>query len=189
MGSEFISFAFSDLEKTPLWYTMVVAAPLQRVLTAPAVAGAVRGQKRHNSMPVRSSKGKGAELVVEKNAPGEVDPFAEFKSVLGEDDGGEALYDPLRQGPLRYAWLDGGVPPLLSLIGYFYSRRWWIVFQVSRILKRGRGGIQSLVIPGRRPPELRVRWSLSSKATRQVPGDASHSYLSHAIAGLRSAMY
>lgn len=76
-----------------------------------------------------------------------------------------------------------------SLIGYFYSRRWWIVFQVSRILKRGRGGIQSLVIPGRRPPELRVRWSLSSKATRQVPGDASHSHLSHAIAGLRSAMY
>jgi hypothetical protein len=90
-------------------HIMVVPASLHRDLTAIAVVAAVGGRKRLNSLPARSLR-KGKELVVEKPAaPGLAEPFAEFKSILGEDEGFEATYDPLRQGPLRYVWFDRGV--------------------------------------------------------------------------------
>jgi hypothetical protein len=87
---------------------MVVFASLHRHWTAPAVAAAVGVRKRPNSALPARSLGKGKELVAEKPARGEADPFAEFKSVLGEDEGFEAPYDPLRQGPLRYVLFDRG---------------------------------------------------------------------------------
>ena len=87
---------------------MVVFASLHRHWTAPAVAAAVGVRKRSNSALPARSLGKGKELVAEKPARGEADPFAEFKSVLGEDEGFEAPYDPLRQGPLRYVLFDRG---------------------------------------------------------------------------------
>lgn len=109
---------------------MVVFASLHRHWTAPAVAAAVGVRKRSNSALPARSLGKGKELVAEKPARGEADPFAEFKSVLGEDEGFEAPYDPLRQGPLLYlgysnevgeafrAWLfQGGVPLSYACVG------------------------------------------------------------------------
>ena len=87
---------------------MVVFASLHRHWTAPAVAAAVGVRKRSNSALPARSLGKGKELVAEKPARGEADPFAEFKSVLGENEGFEAPYDPLRQGPLRYVLFDRG---------------------------------------------------------------------------------
>ena len=148
---------------------MVVFASLHRHWTAPAVAAAVGVRKRSNSALPARSLGKGKELVAEKPARGEADPFAEFKSVLGEDEGFEAPYDPLRQGPLRYVLFDRGSSYGLSrtltdshgLVRTLLTVGRLLHFQVSRVLKRGWGGIQSLAVPRRRSPELCVRWLIA----------------------------
>ena len=81
----------------------MIFASTQRAWTAPAVPAV--GARRGNSMrgtTTRVAENKKAELKVAEDAEREgVDPFAEFKSVLGEDEECEAQYDPLRQGPLR----------------------------------------------------------------------------------------
>lgn len=138
---------------------MVVFASLHRHWTAPAVAAAVGVRKRSNSALPARSLGKGKELVAEKPARGEADPFAEFKSVLGEDEGFEAPYDPLRQGPLRYVLFDRGSS--YGLVRTLLTVGRLLHFQVSRVLKRGWGGIQSLAVPRRRSPELCVRWLIA----------------------------
>ena len=66
-------------------------------------------RKRSNSALPARSLGKGKELVAEKPARGEADPFAEFKSILGEDEGFEARMTLFARDPYGMFCLTGAL--------------------------------------------------------------------------------
>lgn len=79
----------------------MVFISLQRHCTAIAGVGARRGGRQESRVTTtRVAKNK-VELEEAKGGLARADPFAEFSSILGEDEESEAAYDPLRQGPLR----------------------------------------------------------------------------------------